>query len=203
MAKTKTKRVSGDAYLTPPKLAKAMVSAVMAFTHPRTILEPSAGRGAFIEAMLPNMIPGTIMHAVEPNARSYQKLSAAYGKRRGVQVFKNTYESFAASIEADRPYDLIIGNPPFSRAEEHLKLSLWRANHVAFLLRLSFLGSVRRAETIWNSEHGLRALIPLAQRPAFVRPSNATKTDNSEYGIFIWQRFYNRPAEVLKPLFWK
>jgi len=70
---------------------------------------------------------------------------------------------------------------------------------VAFLLRLSMLGSQRRASTLW-SQPGRYSVRPLARRPAFIRPRKPLRSDNSEYAIFLWQHGYQGVAQLLPPL---
>lgn len=96
---------------------------------------------------------------------------------------------------SDTEFDITIGNPPYNDAEEHLALVRPISNYVVFLLRLTFLGSQGRAERLYNKP-GLRYLMSVAERPSFVEG----KTDNSEYGVFVWQRFYQGKAEILPPL---
>ncbi len=77
------------------------------------------------------------------------------------------------------PLVIVLTNPPYSLAEAFLAKALREARTVAFLLRLDFLGSERRARL-------LRATPPdvyvLPNRPSFV----AGKTDNCEYAWLVW-----------------
>jgi hypothetical protein len=85
----------------------------------------------------------------------------------------------------DRPIDVIVTNPPFALAEEFLTRALAAATHVAFLLRLDFLGSERRSTFLRRTAPDVRVL---PNRPSFVRG----KTDNCEYAWFLWQRERDR-----------
>ena len=188
-------RKLNDAYYTSESLAFAIVSrlweilplytdtpaACKAGQLPR-ILEPSAGGGAFVKAAR-QWWPSTHITAIEPNAAA--GLSVADAIRTG------TLEAECAGVK-DLRYALALGNPPYSAAETHVQLLRPICHYVAFLLRLSFLGSQRRAQTIHNKP-GLRYLIPLAQRPSFTGGG----TDNSEYAVFVWQRDWVQPATVL------
>jgi hypothetical protein len=93
--------------------------------------------------------------------------------------------------------DLIIGNPPYMLAEEHVTLARKTGAWVAFLLRLSFLGSQARAKTVWASP-GLRWLIPISRRPSFTGGGS----DASEYAVFVWGRGFTGNAVVLPHLQW-
>jgi len=79
-------------------------------------------------------------------------------------------------------HDLIITNPPFSKALEFLQKSLSEAKTVIYLLRLNFLGSKKRRD-FWkkNSPTHLFTLVP---RPSFT----GNGTDSIEYAWFIWDR---------------
>jgi hypothetical protein len=70
--------------------------------------------------------------------------------------------------------------------------------HLVFLLRLSMLGGLERARTLW-AKRGLRYLLPVVPRPAFRGSGN----DTSDVAVFTWRRGYRGLAEILPPLNWK
>ena len=78
--------------------------------------------------------------------------------------------------------DLIIGNPPYSKAQEFVEHSLVRANTVIMLLRLAFLSSKKRYP--FNTINQITALYTLASRPRFING----KSDYSDYGWFVWDK---------------
>lgn len=88
--------------------------------------------------------------------------------------------------------DLIITNPPFSIALQFLEKSLSESETVAYLLRMSFLGSQER-RPFWQ-QHPLTHLFPLADRPSFT----GNGTDNSEYAWYVWDYagLFARPPGV-------
>lgn len=86
--------------------------------------------------------------------------------------------------EFDTDADLIITNPPFSKALEFLEKSLscdWAT--VIYLMRLNFLGSQKRKE-FWNL-HRPSHLYVLSKRPSFTDNGN---TDSTEYAWFCFQK---------------
>lgn len=207
MSAAKTKRVKHDAYLTPDRLAQALVAKTAHIILGRgeqvaSVLEPSAGEGAFVRGLYDHFTeyPRPRIQAVEPRAAAIVKLQERTPAR--VALHHMTFEQWATQRAAEpEVLDLIIGNPPFSRAEQHIALARKHARYVAFLLRLSMLGSQRRAQTLWSTP-GLLAVVPLAQRPVFIRPGKKKKkgTDNSEYGLFVWRHGYSGDAVLHRPL---
>jgi hypothetical protein len=80
---------------------------------------------------------------------------------------------------------MIIGNPPFSLAQEFLEKCFEIAKddtYVVMLLRLAFLES-RKRHKFWQ-ENPLHKLYVLSERPSFING----KTDATAYGWFVWQR---------------
>ena len=82
----------------------------------------------------------------------------------------------------DGSVDLIITNPPFSLAQEFIDHSLSHSNTVIMLLRLNFLGSIKRHN--WWISNPPTALYILSKRPSFT----GAGTDATEYCWFIWDK---------------
>ena len=78
------------------------------------------------------------------------------------------------------PREFVITNPPFSIAEEFLKHALEFSPEVLFLLRLNFLGSVRRHELL--NRQPPAAMFVLSKRPSFT----GRGTDACEYAWIYW-----------------
>lgn len=166
-----------DQYFTPPELARAIVQR----TKERRLLrqgahvcEPSVGKAAFAIAVHetePGAIVSGVDLEVQPEAR------AEFGR-----AIRHMYQcDWLEPNEA--AFDLIIGNPPFSAAEAHVRAALGRLapnGAVVFLLRSSFLATAER--------------VPLFEEfpPAFVdyvspRPSfTGGGTDMAEYAVLTW-----------------
>jgi hypothetical protein len=94
---------------------------------------------------------------------------------------------------------LIVGNPPYNAAEEHVRHALTMLapdGVLAFLLRINFLGSTKRAD--FFVQHRPNLLRAIAPRPSFTGSGN----DQTEYGLFCWAPDYG--AHTLgEPLTWK
>lgn len=189
VSKPDAERNANDAYFTPAPLALAICRELQRrIMAPGMILVPGAGEGAFLRAA------GTVW----PEARQHgldldPKLAG---------MLKADFLTFEPS-DLGGVYDLIIGNPPFDLAEEFVHQSfkhLAPRGHLAFLLRLTFLGSQGRAERIWD-RRDLRWLVPISPRPSF---SLDGKTDAAEYGLFVWQKGQlRRDPRLLKTLRWE
>lgn len=176
-----------DAYLTPQPLANAIALALARYIPaPQSILEPSAGEGAFVNAAQLAW-PSARIQAVEPRYEASSRLK--------VPTYHGVLEMYVQGPDAFRQFDLALGNPPYVRAEAHVALCRTQARTVAFLLRMSFLGSRRRASTLWNKP-GLMYLMPLAQRPSFTGGG----TDTSEYAVFVWERGFDGRPTILPHL---
>lgn len=200
------KRRDKDLYETPPDCALAICTRLELLirlgSDPR-LIEPSAGSGHFVTAMR-KVWPEAIITAVDLHQENALKLHQAgatsylIGRWQGQDV-----GGFGA--------DLIIGNPPFSEAEDHIRHALnvvAPAGYVAMLLPVSFLSSQRRCKTLWRPNEpnglvgmgGLRYLWALAERPSFTDNGG---TDMSEYVCAVWKRNHSLNAEVLPPLWWR
>tara|TARA_R110000868_G_scaffold319286_9_gene580079 strand:- start:1824 stop:2384 length:561 start_codon:yes stop_codon:yes gene_type:complete len=78
--------------------------------------------------------------------------------------------------------DLIFTNPPFSLAKEFIDHSLAHSNTVFMLLRLNFLGSIKRHE--WWINNPPTSLFVFSKRPSFT----GTGTDATDYAWFVWDK---------------
>jgi hypothetical protein len=185
--KPRDERIEQDAYFTPPALADAIVTVLAQLIEiPERVLEPSAGEGVFMDAAARRWPTAAVIGIdLEPRAASV---------RQG---------DFLAQLPMPWwRFSLVLGNPPYTLAEDFVHVGLRDAanlGYVAYLLRLSFLGSQRRAERIY-SKRNLRWLIPITPRPSFTPDG---KTDASEYAVFVWQRDFCGNAELLAPLRWE
>ena len=195
----RTERIDLDAYFTPEALAVALVERVAALmpTAPAVIWEPHCGGGAFVRAahacwggaaeIVAFDITPTRRAAVEPLARF--EWMDWLGQLPGVSL---------------KRADLIIGNPPYTGAADHVERAVERVapgGFVAFLLRAAFLSSAERLRGVSASGptgRGLHSVHFIAPRPSFT----GTGSDNSEYALCVWQRGNLAPATVGAPLFW-
>jgi len=169
-----------DAYWTPDPIARRLVG-VLPVGEGHHVLEPHAGGGAFVRALMAADCRCVDAYDIDPTAPAIQK--RLWPHARACRDF--------LSIEGGT-WDWIVGNPPFKGAEEHVRhaLALTR-RHVVFLLRLAFLESAQRLP-FWR-EHPARKVWVLAQRPSFLGTGG---TDSAAYGWFWWDNEHAGPTTM-------
>lgn len=177
-------RVALDDYPTPPLLCAAICSVLKGLLPaPRRIIEPSAGAGNFLIAARATW-PESRLVAVEVQEQYRNQLAAVADC-----VLTSDWESTAPEIARRGGVELILGNPPYGLAEEHIvaALAALAPNGIlALLLRLNFLCSYGRAVGLWR-QHPPSDIWPIAQRPGFrLNKKGKKSTDMTEYGLFLW-----------------
>ena len=176
-------RTERGAFYTPDKLAEAICAGLGEGEGPAFVFEPGCGGGAFLRAAR-GQWPKCFLVGVD-----LQPACDGPGLVSKRDLF-----------EVDGQPDLILGNPDYAIAERvvrHCLGLLAPGGHLAFLLRLAFLGSEGRAALY--REHPLRYLMPIAQRPSFTGGGS----DPMEYGLFIWQQGFDGRGELVPPLVWR
>ncbi len=178
-----TNRGSGrrdlDAYNTPDEVALRLVGALH-FKPGAVVLEPHAGGGAFVRALK------------RRDVVVYANDIADTGAARWIDPARCTIGDFldiriGARFAHLYGLDWIVGNPPFSDAEAHIRHALTLAPNVAFLLRLAMLESAKR-RALW-AETPLADVHVLPERPSFTGGA----TDSAAYGLFVWRRGHVGP----------
>lgn len=195
-------RAARDLYITPQPLANAICQRLVELIpRPRRIMDPGCGPGAFMRAASLAW-PGSEIFGIDIEQQHDDVGSVMPGCRYTGGYLTTPAETYGG------PFDLIVGNPPYSIAVEFINqsLSLLRpraflinGGYLAFLLRLAFLGSQKRANTLWASA-GFRWLIPIAERPSFTADGGS---ERMEYGVFVWHRDYQGRPEILPHLHWR
>lgn len=177
-------RVIADAYYTGDRLATVLVDAIP-LASLGTVLEPSAGGGSFLRALLasPKVDPGFV-HALDL-VRSAEGLQLVPEHRRTVGDFlTETPMIKEPPLVMPLEPDTVIGNPPYNQAEAHARRALELSNrHVFLLLRLAFLSSQGR-RAFWK-EFPARRVWVLSERPSFTPDG---KTDRYDYAWFWWDK---------------
>jgi hypothetical protein len=180
-------RAANDLYPTPQPLCDAICrklrETIGEVTH---VVEPSAGTGNFVRAARAAW-PASRIAAIEPHAPAANAGEDAWR----VQSFEDAADAFGASVPL-WPRALVLGNPPFDRAESHVRIALERLGHftatapqprwLAFVLRASFLAGQKRTAGLWT-EAPARYVWHLAPRPSFTADG---KTDGAEYVLCVW-----------------
>lgn len=147
---TQPTRTGGDAYYTPPAVARACV-ATLAMPPGARCWEPHAGSGSFVEALREGGASEVITTDTDP---------------------VSWYASEdAATAQCDAA--IIAGNPPYNEAEMHLRNLLPQARIAAgFLLRLAFWEAQVRQD-FWRA-HPPAEVHVLVRRPSFLERYEAT-----------------------------
>lgn len=184
-------RRKNDAYYTEDALTAAITARLRTQLdrRPQLILEPSSGGGAFVRAA----------KATWPEANVYAVDKDEVARAPACVLATFTQADFLTWKTGILFFDLIVGNPPYSDAQNHVEraLSLLRpGGMVAFLLRLSFLASDKRVQL--NTGPG-RTLAPVVPRPSFTGDGD---TDMTEYGVFAWVKDGTEALPVGDPILW-
>jgi hypothetical protein len=148
-------RNNNDFYPTPDYTINSLFNFID-FDKVTSFLEPCKGDGAIYDKVKCSI--KTYCELSEPIPKDY--LKREYGK-----------------------FDLIVTNPPFSIAKEFLEKSITESDCVCYLLRLNFLGSIKR-KPLWTKIGTPNKLLVLTKRPSFT----GRGTDATEYGWFCWDK---------------
>jgi predicted RNA methylase len=173
--------VASSAWYTPPEAAADV--ARMCWTpglarNNWRVLEPSAGDGSLLSALVREMGAGfgpkAPVDAVELDATAADKLRARAVTEAWdwpINVDVADYLSRPAPAE---PYDLCLANPPYERGTDSAFISkaMDESLRVVALVRLALLESQRSHERIWSrikpGGWRLLALCPYISRPVFL-----------------------------------
>lgn len=170
-----TKRIESDYYATPIDAVYKLIYNYEIAVPFDAILEPSAGNGIIIEALREAGYKNHI-HAIEIRGEEKENLN-----RFADTVEINNFLDADPAIQ----YDVIIGNPPYSLAQEFIDKALQilkPGGRLIFLLRTNFLESKKRFE--WWQDKPPTRLYVLSKRPSFTGKG----TDATSYSWFIWEK---------------
>lgn len=185
-------RVALDDYPTPswcvrrlieaaPRLRDVVTYSNSLLPHPR-LLEPTAGSGGIIKAARAAGCSAEWC-AVELDIRH----EAALCELDDVDAFVGEdflqWEADRLDSLADTPFDLALGNPPYSIALDIVQACMRVSREVCMLLRVGFLESSER--NAWVRQH-TPDLYVLPNRPAFQHG----KTDSC---VYAWHWFRAAP----------
>jgi hypothetical protein len=174
-------------YPTPPHVADCMATLAAELRPPSpAIMEPSAGMGVVARAVLRRMGDPHLLDVVDPY--DWPQLEDLVAND-GVTWHRRDFLTTARPDASDRP-GLIIGNPPFSMALEHITHALYVLDdrgYLVFLLPASFLqDGVRKA---LRDKHPPLIEVGLQQRPSFSKAAGrGGGTDSVRYSVFVWER---------------
>lgn len=152
-----------------------------------SILEPCAGDGAIIKAMIQAGVDSDIIDAIEIDGAHEKSL-------RALNVDFAIADSLAGCGMWAAPHGLVIMNPPFNKAEAFCRYAIAaQCKHrgtTAVLMRLAMLEGAKRV-AFW-AEHPADVFV-LAKRPSFTGGG----TDSCAYAWFVFGPGRGRRWQVL------
>jgi hypothetical protein len=155
-------------YYTPDPLAERIASfALRCCPNARTVLEPSAGRGAIVRALLA-LQPQLQITCVDLDVDNAQHL---------LSTFPNVLVAHADFLKfKPARFDLVVMNPPFEdgAVAEHVLHSLEIADAVVCHCPITTLSGQDRRSTLWSLSEP-RALAVSSTRPRYI--AGGGKTD--------------------------
>ena len=171
-------RKSYDFYSTPLDCVESLLNNIDLSNYGNFVLEPSSGNGNICK-VFKKYYPYKDLTAVELRDEEYINLCKLEIDDIIINSFYNIRDKF----------DIIIGNPPYSEAQEFIEHSFELLNEngiLIFLLRTNFLESKKRYE-FWK-KYPLSRLYTLSKRPSFTGKG----TDATSYSWFIWDKSTNK-----------
>jgi hypothetical protein len=182
-AKRGAQRIENDAYYTDPADAAILAAAVADVIRvSRVVVESSVGGGTWFDACAPFLPPDVVRYAVDldPRARGLQ--------RPDVIPHVGSFLDWAPC----EPVDLVIGNPPYTLADEFVRHShrlLMPGGSVVFLLRFAYPQGRKRIGFL--REFPIKRPWCLAWRTEHVRPDGRRIGKNRNpyaMGLFWWRK---------------
>jgi predicted RNA methylase len=214
MGPESARRQSRDAkerYYSPPAVLGPLVAALAAQgvgLRGSRVLEPCAGRGSLVAGL---RAQGAVVVAVDVApppavADNGAELWTAPPLRldylgdflgpevQGALRAPRQGDLFAPRPTTDRPFDLVVMNPPFSRAAPFVAAALELAPVVAALVRLSFLEGTAQRRPLLEQ---MGRQVHLVGRPRFARPDKAPAAWSNDTAPVLWALWGLPPAPPL------
>jgi len=164
-------RQKHDYYATDGEVAIPALLSVLGWSEPKLIWENSCGEGHLSEPLL----------KAGHNVVSTDLIDRGYGLH-GVDFLKPN------DLLDPIPWDAVIMNPPYQRAQEFVEKSLTHAPTVCAFLRLAFLESEKRRQ--FYREHPPKYVAVFSKRVKSSKNGLFPKGESSTvaYAWFIWVR---------------
>jgi hypothetical protein len=199
----KTKpRSENDFYPTPYRLARAICDKFIV-QEPDFVLDPGMGDGVFGLALRDSCREkyGFIDTEEHPEFG----IDGIDIVRRpmtgnGAWIYSNEYIQNYLTFDAPIQYDLVIGNPPYSLAEQFVRKSFQvtsKKGTIIFLLKLAFLESKTRCRGLFKELPPTEVNV-LAGRPSF---DGSGRTNDYAFAVFVWDKEEMMFSKETK-LFW-
>lgn len=166
-------RIYTSQWYTPERLAYWMAGLVE--VRNKRVLEPSAGTGVIVRALVHLGCPEVVACEIDEGAREELDASGATEV-----VYGNFLEQNMVTLGDSRPFNLAIMNPPFEggQAIEHMEHALSMCDEVISLVPLSTLSCMSRLP-FWRRNR-LIQLTLLPRRPRFTGPHDKQKHGQAE-----------------------
>lgn len=159
---------------------------------PRSVLDAGCGTGAIFRECLTCWPEAKVIGVEVEGARVREAARLMIGnlhfKDDRQQIIEEDFLNIGPpgsvfprhDTDKDRKWDLVIGNPPYAKAQEFIEHALEIGKTIAFLLRINYLASKKRAAFHKKFPADLYVL---PKRPSF---TNDNRTDATEYAWFVW-----------------
>lgn len=178
----KGERRALDAYYTPPALARACLATLAADIAGARVLEPSCGGGAFVAAAR-SLGPATVL--------GYDINADAPGLALCDEAVAGDFLELP-----ERCVDVVVGNPPYRGAEDHIERAIGMAPVVGMLVRMMLLASQKRAG-FWDTNPPAEVWV-IRERPSFT----GRGMDACDYMWCVWRADHVGPP-VMGWLSWR
>jgi len=198
--KSERPRRAYDFYETPIELAR---EALQRFENDEgkqylcNVLDAGAGNGVWGMVKIASFVSwltGVDIRNIKPNEEYDFWIESDY---------LNFYWYPTPSVCSSK-YDFIMGNPPYSLAEEFVRHSfeiVEDSGYIFFLFRLAFLESQKRIPLY--RDYPPKRVYVLQRRPSFFSANGKTRTtDATSYAMFLWQKGWEGKTE-LDWLYWE
>lgn len=183
--------VEREHFPTPPGIARYAVQKLLpVMAGPRLrILDPGAGTGVWGKAARDRWPKAFICGVDLPGVPRVPEYSFWRS-----QDFRSTARTWS-QFEHIR-FDVVVGNPPYSMAEEFIRLGcdvLKPGGYLVFFLRLAFWAGQKRGLGLWR-DYPPYEIVPSSRRPSFT--GNGVSDQKTEYALFVWRKGFRGPFRL-------
>jgi len=151
-----------------------------------SVLEPSAGDGALLKAVLRSPGDCRRIQAVEIDHDRIAALTDVKARADGIGIQTTVAcANWLTMLDSGERFDVAIMNSPFEdgQTEQHIAHTLNRARRVVAVAQTSLLHGVERGETFWPRVHVLTIAF-LKRRPSFGIGKSGSKTGERDFAVF-------------------
>lgn len=165
-----------------PAVAERVVAWAGPLPHGATVLEPSAGGGALVRAVLERHAARAVyVEALDIDPRAVERMRDIAEPLLHLEV--GDYMQRPAPSER---YARAYMNPPFEGGQDgrHVAKAMSESEEVVALLRLNALAGLDRRELVWSqvgTEWWMRGLAVFSSRPSFLAAGAATGSPISDF----------------------